>query len=33
MECEKINTCLDNINLDIIIKQLEAIMKLYYDLI
>lgn len=33
MECEKINTCLDNVNLDIIIKQLEAIMKLYYDLI
>ena len=33
MECEKINTCLDNVNLDIIIKQLEAIMKLYYDLL
>jgi len=27
MECEKLNTCLDNINLDILIRQLGAIMK------
>ena len=33
MECEKYNNCLDNVNLDILIRQLGAIMKLYYDLI
>jgi len=32
MECEKLNTCLDNINLDILIRQLGAIMKLFHDL-
>lgn len=33
MECEKFNTCLDNVNLDILIRQLGAIMKLKLDLI
>ena len=33
MECEKYNNCLDTVNLDILIRQLGAIMKLYYDLI
>lgn len=33
MECEKFNKCLDNINLDIIIRQMGAIMKLKLDLI
>jgi len=33
MECEKFNMCLDNINLDIIIRQMGAIMKLKLDLI
>lgn len=33
MECEKYNNCLDNINLDIIIRQICAIMKLKLDLI
>lgn len=33
MECEKYNNCLDNINLDIIIRQIGAIMKLKLDLI
>jgi hypothetical protein len=33
MECEKYNNCLDTVNLDIIIRQLGAIMKLHYDLI
>ena len=32
IECEKLNTCLDNINLDILIRQLGAIMKLFHDL-
>lgn len=33
MECEKLNKNLDTINLDIIIRQLGAIMKIKYDLI
>lgn len=33
MECEKYNNNLDNVDLDILIRQLGAIMKLYYDLI
>ena len=33
MECEKFNKCLDNINLDIIIRQMGAIMKLKLDII
>jgi len=33
MECEKFNKYLDNINLDIIIRQMGAIMKLKLDLI
>ena len=33
MECEKFNKNLDTINLDIIIRQLGAIMKIKYDLI
>ena len=33
MECEKFNKCLDTVNLDILIRQLGAIMKLYYDLL
>jgi hypothetical protein len=33
MECEKINNNLDNVNLDILIRQLGSIMKLYYDLL
>ena len=33
MECEKFNKNLDTINIDIIIRQLGAIMKIKYDLI
>jgi len=33
MECEKLNTSLDNVNLDILIRQMGAIMKLKLDLI
>lgn len=33
IECEKFNTCLDNVNLDILIRQIGAIMKLKLDLI
>ena len=33
MECEKFNKNLDNINLDIIIRQMDAIMKLKLDII
>ena len=33
MECEKFNNNLDNVDLDILIRQLGAIMKLYYDLL
>ena len=33
MECEKYNNCLDTVNLDILIRQLGSIMKLYYDLL
>mgnify|MGYP001233310978 CR=1 FL=1 len=33
MECEKFNISLDTVNLDIIIRQIGAIMKLYYDLL
>ena len=33
MECEKFNKCLDNVDLDILIRQMGAIMKLYYDLV
>ena len=32
MECEKYNNCLDTVNLDILIRQLGAIMKLLLDL-
>jgi len=32
MECEKFNTCFNNINLDILIRQMGAIMKLKLDL-
>ena len=33
MECEKFNNCLDTVNLDILIRQIGAIMKLKLDLI
>lgn len=33
MECEKLNKNLDTINVDIIVRQLGAIMKIKYDLI
>jgi hypothetical protein len=33
MECEKFNNCLETVNLDILIRQIGAIMKLKLDLI